>query len=100
MWRGDPPPDTAGQVVFPDQEDSIWQYDEKTEEWYLHRFYRTQPDLNITNPRVRDEIVKAMGFWLELGDLRVPRRRGPVHAGDVRRGRRRSSPGSPTRTST
>jgi glycosidase len=54
-------------VVFPDQEDSIWEYDDKTEEWYLHRFYRTQPDLNITNPRVRDEIAKAMGFWLELG---------------------------------
>jgi trehalose synthase len=67
VWRGDPPPNTASQVVFPDQEDSIWQYDEKTEEWYLHRFYRTQPDLNITNPRVRDEIAKAMGVWLELG---------------------------------
>jgi trehalose synthase len=67
VWRADPPPDTANQVVFPDQEDSLWQYDERTEEWYLHRFYRTQPDLNITNPTVRDEIVKAMGFWLELG---------------------------------
>jgi trehalose synthase len=67
VWRADTPPDTSKQVVFPDQEDSIWEYDEKTEEWYLHRFYRTQPDLNITNPLVRDEIAKAMGFWLELG---------------------------------
>src|SRR3954462_3399482 len=67
VWRADPPPDTSAQVVFPDKEDGIWEYDEKTEEWYLHRFYRTQPDLNITNPVVRDEIVKAMGFWLELG---------------------------------
>jgi trehalose synthase len=67
VWRADEPPDTSAQVVFPDQEDSIWEYDEKTREWYLHRFYRTQPDLNITNPRVRDEIAKAMGFWLELG---------------------------------
>jgi trehalose synthase len=67
VWRADPPPDTSKEVVFPDQEDSLWQYDEKTEEWYLHRFYRTQPDLNITNPAVRDEIAKAMGFWLELG---------------------------------
>ena len=67
VWRADPPPDTAKEVVFPDQEDSIWQYDEKAEEWYLHRFYRTQPDLNFANPRVRDEIAKAMGFWLELG---------------------------------
>jgi trehalose synthase len=67
VWRSDRPPSTKDEVVFPDQENSIWEYDEKTEEWYLHRFYRTQPDLNITNPRVRDEIVKAMGFWLELG---------------------------------
>jgi trehalose synthase len=67
VWRSDPPPDTSDQVVFPDQEDSIWQYDEKTQEWYLHRFYKHQPDLNVTNPRVRDEIAKAMGFWLQLG---------------------------------
>jgi trehalose synthase len=67
VWRGTQPPDTSKDVAFPDQEDSIWEYDEKTEEWYLHRFYKTQPDLNITNPLVRDEIVKAMGFWLELG---------------------------------
>ena len=67
VWRADPPPDTSDQVVFPDEEDSIWELDERTGEWYLHRFYRTQPDLNITNPLVRDEIAKVMGFWLELG---------------------------------
>src|SRR3954465_12256999 len=67
VWRADQPPDTSSQVVFPDKEDSIWEYDEKSEEWYLHRFYRTQPDLNTTNPQARDEIAKAMGFWLQLG---------------------------------
>jgi trehalose synthase len=67
VWRAQEPPDTSKEVAFPDKENSIWEYDEKTAEWYLHRFYRTQPDLNITDPRVRDEIVKAMGFWLELG---------------------------------
>ncbi len=67
VWRSDPPPDTSQEVVFPDQESSIWEHDEKTGEWYLHRFYKHQPDLNITNPRVRDEIAKVMGFWLELG---------------------------------
>ncbi len=67
VWRADAPPDTSSDVVFPDQEDSIWEYDEKTEEWFLHRFYRTQPDLNITSPLVRDEIAKVMGYWLELG---------------------------------
>jgi trehalose synthase len=67
IWRSDPPPDTSDQVVFPDQEDSLWQYDDGTGTWYFHRFYRTQPDLNITDPRVRDEMVKTIGFWLELG---------------------------------
>ncbi len=67
VWRADEPPDTSDQVVFPDKEDSIWQLDERTGEWYLHHFYRSQPDLNIANPLVRDEIAKMMGFWLELG---------------------------------
>jgi trehalose synthase len=67
VWRADPPPDTSAQVVFPDAEDSIWNLDERTGEWYLHHFYRTQPDLNIANPLVRDEIAKLLGFWLELG---------------------------------
>jgi trehalose synthase len=67
VWTPDPPDHTGSQVVFPDQEDSIWELDEKTGEYYLHQFYKHQPDLNVANPRVRDEIVKAMGFWLELG---------------------------------
>jgi trehalose synthase len=67
VWRSDPPPDTSAEVVFPDQENSIWELDEKTGEYYLHQFYRHQPDLNIANPRVRDEIAKVMGFWLALG---------------------------------
>jgi len=67
IWRDDEPPDTSKDVVFPDKEDSLWQYDDKTGAWYFHRFYRSQPDLNITNRKVRDEILKAMGYWLELG---------------------------------
>ncbi|MDT0166209.1 alpha-amylase family protein [Actinotalea sp. AC32] len=67
VWRQDAPPDTSSEVVFPDQEQSIWELDEKTGEYYLHRFYKHQPDLNVANPKVRDEIAKMMGFWLELG---------------------------------
>ncbi|HEY3437025.1 MAG TPA: alpha-amylase family protein [Actinotalea sp.] len=67
VWRADAPPDTSAEVVFPDQETSIWELDEKTGEYYLHRFYRHQPDLNVANPKVRDEVAKVMGFWLELG---------------------------------
>src|SRR3712207_3199900 len=67
VWRDDEPPDTSDQVVFPDQEDSVWTFNEPTGEWYLHRFYKEQPALDVTNPRVRDEVAKIMGFWLQLG---------------------------------
>ena len=53
--------------MFPGEEDSVWELDERTGQYYLHSFYRHQPDLNIANPRVRDEIAKTIGFWLELG---------------------------------
>src|SRR5699024_9038603 len=45
VWRDTPPPDTSHEVVFPDQEDSLWEYDERTQEWFLHNFYKHQPDL-------------------------------------------------------
>jgi trehalose synthase len=67
VWSDDPPPTKPSDVVFPDQEQSIWTYDEKAGSHYLHRFYRHQPDLNVANPAVRDEIQKVIGFWLELG---------------------------------
>jgi len=67
VWRADAPPDTRDQVVFPDQEESIWELDKGTGEYYLHQFYKTQPDLNVTNPLVRDEIAKIVGFWTQLG---------------------------------
>jgi trehalose synthase len=67
VWRTDPPPDTQGQVVFPGEEDGIWSWDDSAQAWYLHHFYSHQPDLNFANPRVRNEVAKVMGFWLQLG---------------------------------
>ncbi|PRZ08280.1 trehalose synthase [Isoptericola sp. CG 20/1183] len=67
VWRQDEPPSTKDQVVFPDEEDGIWTLDDATGEWYRHRFYSHQPDLNTANPAVRDAIAKTIGFWLELG---------------------------------
>jgi trehalose synthase len=67
VWRNDTPPDTSDQVVFPGEETSIWTQDKPSGEWYLHMFSKHQPDLNVMNPKVRDEIAKSMGFWLHLG---------------------------------
>jgi len=44
-----------------------WTFDDVAGQYYLHRFAPFQPDLDITNPRVRHEIAKTVGFWLELG---------------------------------
>ena len=66
VWADEQPEGPPG-VVFPDAEDSNWDYDEVAGKWFLHRFYSHMPDLNIANPRVRDEICKVVGFWLELG---------------------------------
>ncbi|KJE20008.1 glycosidase [Frankia torreyi] len=67
VWRDEPPADGPSDVVFPDQEDSVWQYDDAAGQYYLHRFYKHQPDLDVANPAVRDEIARIMGFWIELG---------------------------------
>jgi trehalose synthase len=66
-WVDEPPKNQKLEPVFPDQETSAWEYDEKTQQYYLHRFYKHQPDLNVTNPQVRDAIAKVIGFWLALG---------------------------------
>ena len=67
VWSATKPKSSPKNVVFPDQEDSLWQLDRKTNEWYLHHFYKHQPDLNIANPKVQEEISRTLGFWLELG---------------------------------
>jgi trehalose synthase len=66
VWRDAPPPGHE-QNVFPDKETGVWQLDPKTGQYYQHSFYRQQPDLNVANPIVRDEIAKIIGFWLQLG---------------------------------
>lgn len=44
-----------------------WEYNEKNDEYYLHVFAKEQPDLNMDNPEVREEVKKIMRFWLEMG---------------------------------
>ena len=55
------------RIIFLDTEKSNWAYDEQTGQYYWHRFYSSQPDLNFDNEEVQDEILKALGFWLDLG---------------------------------
>ena len=66
-WVDEPPADGPKDIVFPGQETSNWEFDQRAGQYYLHRFYKSMPDLNIANPKVRDEIHQVVGFWLELG---------------------------------
>jgi trehalose synthase len=66
VWSKTKPKNNAA-TVFPGEESSMWELDDKTGEYFLHSFYRHQPDLNIANPKVRNEIAKTIGFWLQMG---------------------------------
>jgi maltose alpha-D-glucosyltransferase/alpha-amylase len=67
IWSDSLPENAHEGMVFPGYQDAVWDWDEAAQAYYFHRFYAHQPDLNISNPAVRQEICKIMGFWLELG---------------------------------
>jgi maltose alpha-D-glucosyltransferase/alpha-amylase len=55
------------RIIFVDSQSSNWSWDERTGQYYWHRFYASQPDLNYDNPKVREEMLEIARFWLELG---------------------------------
>ena len=67
VWSKKKPPNAKRGVVFPGVQKSTWNYDSEAKAWYFHRFYEFQPDLNTANPEVQAEILKIMGFWIQLG---------------------------------
>jgi maltose alpha-D-glucosyltransferase / alpha-amylase len=55
------------RIIFTDTEKSNWTWDETAQQYYWHRFFSHQPDLNFDHPRVMQEVLTAMRFWLDLG---------------------------------
>ena len=55
------------RVIFVDTEPSNWTWDPLAGQYYWHRFFSHQPDLNYENPEVRDEMLRVLRFWLDLG---------------------------------
>lgn len=55
------------RIIFLDTELSNWTWDEKAGQYFWHRFYSSQPDLNFDNPAVQEEMLQVVRFWLELG---------------------------------
>lgn len=67
VWSKKRPSDWDQGMVFPGVQKKTWTYAKGIREYYFHRFYQFQPDLNMNNPEVRREIRRIMGYWLELG---------------------------------
>jgi maltose alpha-D-glucosyltransferase/alpha-amylase len=67
VWSKTRPRDWNKGMVFPGVQKSTWTRDPVAGQYYFHRFYDFQPDLDTSNPHVRREIMRIMGFWLQLG---------------------------------
>jgi len=67
VWSKKRPASADKGMVFPGVQKTTWSRDPIAKEWYFHRFYDFQPDLNTSNPAVQSEILKIMGFWIQLG---------------------------------
>jgi maltose alpha-D-glucosyltransferase/alpha-amylase len=58
---------SEARVIFVDTEQSNWTFDQVRGQYYWHRFFSHQPDLNYENPRVQDAMLEVLRFWLDLG---------------------------------
>src|SRR3954452_20678214 len=67
IWSDKKPTHADEGMVFPGVQKSTWTHDRIAKQWFFHRFYEFQPDLNTSNPAVQAEILKIMGFWIQLG---------------------------------
>jgi maltose alpha-D-glucosyltransferase / alpha-amylase len=67
IWTDDPASEPEQPNAFPTRQSSPWTYDEQAGQYYLHRFYRQEPDLNVAHPALADELRDIAGFWLERG---------------------------------
>jgi maltose alpha-D-glucosyltransferase/alpha-amylase len=67
VWSDTPDKYEGVRIIFIDTERSNWTLDPQTGQYYWHRFFSHQPDLNYDNPEVRDEMKKVIRFWLDRG---------------------------------
>jgi trehalose synthase len=67
VWSDTDKKYSQARIIFLDAEKSNWTWDETAGQYFWHRFYSSQPDLNFDNPAVRAEFKRIMGFWLDLG---------------------------------
>ncbi len=67
VWSDDANRYAGTRIIFTDSETSNWAWDDVARQYYWHRFFSHQPDLNFDNPRVRQAVFRTMRFWLDMG---------------------------------
>jgi maltose alpha-D-glucosyltransferase/alpha-amylase len=67
VWSDDPNKFKDARIIFTDYESSNWTWDSLAGQYYWHRFFHHQPDLNYHNPAVVKEMLKVMDYWLNMG---------------------------------
>ena len=67
VWHDDDERYQDARIIFVDTESSNWTYDPVRQQYYWHRFFHHQPDLNYENPDVQDAMLEVLRFWLDLG---------------------------------
>jgi maltose alpha-D-glucosyltransferase/alpha-amylase len=67
VWSDDPNKFSGTRIIFTDTEKSNWSWDPEAQQFYWHRFFSHQPDLNFDNPDVLEAVKNVMRFWLRMG---------------------------------
>jgi maltose alpha-D-glucosyltransferase/alpha-amylase len=67
VWSDDPNKFSQARIIFTDTEKSNWSWDPEAQQFYWHRFFSHQPDLNFDNPDVLEAVINVMRFWLRMG---------------------------------
>ncbi len=67
VWSDDPKLYAGTRIIFTDTEKSNWTWDEVAQQYFWHRFFSHQPDLNFDNPAVLEAVLQVMDFWLDMG---------------------------------
>ncbi|HXD48129.1 MAG TPA: maltose alpha-D-glucosyltransferase [Gemmatimonadaceae bacterium] len=67
VWSDDPNKYSGTRIIFTDTEKSNWSWDPEAQQFYWHRFFSHQPDLNFDNPEVLEAVKNVMRFWLRMG---------------------------------
>jgi maltose alpha-D-glucosyltransferase/alpha-amylase len=67
VWTDDPKEFKDARIIFQDYETSNWTWDPVAKQYFWHRFFHHQPDLNFSSKQVQQEVIKVMDYWCKMG---------------------------------